>query len=29
VSVERIKAYNGMKSDVVVDGKKLKIPPKR
>lgn len=29
VSVERLKAYNGMKSDVVVDGKKLKIPPKR
>ncbi|HEX2748201.1 MAG TPA: LysM peptidoglycan-binding domain-containing protein [Verrucomicrobiales bacterium] len=28
VPVAKIKAYNGMKSDVLRDGKKIKIPPK-
>ena len=28
VPVSKIKAYNGMKSDVLRDGKKIKIPPK-
>jgi LysM repeat protein len=28
VPIEKIKSYNGMKSDLLVDGKTIKIPPK-